>query len=151
LRALVEDRRALAASRGLTLTLECESQLPKAMGDERLLTQVFTNLLTNALNYTPSGGKVALRTSLRKEGDAAWVVAEVEDTGLGIPLEEQPLIFRRFFRGQASRQTKAAGTGLGLAICKEILDRHGGRLEVSSEGAPGRGSRFTAWLPAAES
>jgi signal transduction histidine kinase len=76
------------------------------------------------------------------------VAAEVEDTGLGIPTEEQPLIFRRFFRGQASRQTKAAGTGLGLAICKEILERHSGRLEVSSDGVPGRGSKFTVWLPA---
>jgi signal transduction histidine kinase len=82
--------------------------------------------------------------------DTAWVTAEVEDTGLGIPIEEQPLIFRRFFRGQASRQTKAAGTGLGLAICKEIVERHAGRLEVMSEGVPGKGSRFMVWLPAAE-
>jgi signal transduction histidine kinase len=67
-----------------------------------------------------------------------------------VPLDEQPLIFRRFFRGQASRQTKAAGTGLGLAICKEIVDRHAGRLEVQSDGVAGGGSRFTVWLPAAD-
>jgi signal transduction histidine kinase len=148
--ALVEDRRALAASRGLTLALECETGVPRVMGDGRLLTQVFTNLLTNALNYTESGGKVMLRTRLHVEDGARWVVAEVEDTGLGVPLDEQPLIFRRFFRGQASRQTKAAGTGLGLAICKEIVDRHAGRLQVQSDGVAGGGSRFTVWLPAAE-
>jgi PAS domain S-box-containing protein len=147
LRALVEDRRALAGSRGLTLSLDCEAELPRVLGDERLLTQVFTNLLTNALNYTPSGGLVTLRTRLQQDAATAWVTAEVEDTGLGVPAEEQPLIFRRFFRGHASRQTKAAGTGLGLAICKEIIDRHSGRLEVRSEGIPGRGSRFTVWLP----
>jgi signal transduction histidine kinase len=79
-----------------------------------------------------------------------WVAAEVEDTGLGIPTDEQPLIFRRFFRGQASRQTKAAGTGLGLAICKEIIDRHSGRLEVRSQGVAGNGSCFTVRLPAAD-
>ncbi len=148
--ALVEDRRALAASRGLSLSLECEAALPRVMGDGRLLTQVFTNLLTNALNYTESGGRVMLRTRLHAEDGERWVVAEVEDTGLGIPVDEQPLIFRRFFRGQASRQTKAAGTGLGLAICKEIVDRHAGRLQVHSEGVAGCGSRFTVWLPAAD-
>ena len=150
LQALVEDRRALAASRGLTLVLDCEPGLPKVMGDGRLLTQVFTNLLTNALNYTESGGKVTLRTRVHKEDGAMWVAAEVEDTGLGIPTDEQPLIFRRFFRGQASRQTKAAGTGLGLAICKEIIDRHSGRLEVRSQGVAGNGSCFTVRLPAAD-
>jgi signal transduction histidine kinase len=93
------------------------------------------------------GGTVTLRTRVQHDDGAAWVAAEVEDTGLGIPEGEQPLIFRRFFRGHASRETKAAGTGLGLAICKEIVERHSGRLEVRSEGIPGRGSRFTVRLP----
>ena len=147
LRALADDRRALAANRGLQLTLECQDKLPQVMGDERLLTQVFTNLLTNALNYTPAGGKVVLRTRRRQAQGEEFVTAEVEDTGLGIPAEEQPLIFRRFFRGHASRKTSAAGTGLGLAICQEILEPHSGRIEVESEGVPGKGSLFTVWLP----
>lgn len=146
LTALVEDRRVLAATRGLTLRLECDLSVPPVPGDDRLLTQVFTNLLTNALNYTRSGGTVTLRTRL-ESGDGGWAAAEVEDTGLGIPLEEQGQIFRRFFRGRASRETGAAGTGLGLAICKEIVDRHGGRIDVVSDGIPGRGSRFTVRLP----
>ena len=145
--ALVDDRRALAAKRGLQLTLECEDKLPQVMGDERLLMQVFTNLLTNALNYTPAGGMVMLRTRRRHAQGEEFVTAEVADTGLGIPAEEQPLIFRRFFRGHASRKTSAAGTGLGLAICQEILERHSGRIEVESEGVPGKGSLFTVWLP----
>jgi PAS domain S-box-containing protein len=149
LRALVDDRRALASKRGLTLDLACDPALPAVLGDERLLTQVFTNLLTNALNYTPSGGLVTLRTRRAQEGGRGCAVADVEDTGLGITRDEQKEIFRRFFRGKASRETNAAGTGLGLAICREILERHGGRIEVASTGIPGQGSRFTVWLPAA--
>jgi len=146
LTALVEDRRALAASRGLALSLEPETGLPRVMGDERLLTQVFTNLLTNAMNYTLDGGRIALRTRTRASDEAPWVTVEVEDSGLGIPFEEQTQLFRRFFRGMASRETKAPGTGLGLAICKEIVDRHAGRVTVESEGKPGLGTKFTVWL-----
>jgi len=146
LAALVEDRRALAGSRGLSLGLDPEARLPQVMGDERLLGQVFTNLLTNAMNYTQSGGRIMLRTRTRQAGDSPCVIVEVEDTGLGISYEEQTQLFRRFFRGKASRDTKAPGTGLGLAICKEIIDRHGGRVSVESEGRPGQGTRFTVWL-----
>ncbi len=146
LTALVEDRRALAANRGLALSLDPEAGLPRVLGDERLLTQVFTNLLTNAMNYTLDGGRIALHTRTRLSGESAWVTVEVEDTGLGISFEEQTQLFRRFFRGTASRETKAPGTGLGLAICKEIVDRHAGRVTVESAGQPGAGTRFTVWL-----
>lgn len=147
--ALAEDRRTLAAQRGLGLNLECAAGLPRAFGDQRLLSQVFTNLLTNAMNYTPQGGQVTLRTAVLTSGKEAWVTAEVQDTGPGIPPEEQPLLFRRFFRGQASHRTGAAGTGLGLAICKEIAELHGGRITVESDGIPGHGAIFTVWLPSA--
>jgi len=147
LRSLVDDRRNLAASRGLELHLAVDPALPLAMGDERLLTQVFTNLLTNAINYTPDHGKVMLRTYRLDEENALGVATDVEDTGPGIPAEEQPQLFRRFFRGRAGRTTGAAGTGLGLAICKEIVDRHGGRIRLEAERKPGTGARFTVWLP----
>ena len=147
LQALVADRSALAASRGLQLSLECDPNLPPVVGDERLLTQVFTNLLTNSLNYTPEGGTVTLRSRLCTSDGSEWVTAEVEDNGLGIPSDELPMVFRRFYRGRASREATAPGTGLGLAICKEILDRHAGRIEAESDGVPGRGARFTVWLP----
>ncbi len=146
LEALVEDRRTLASQRGLELRLDAEEQLPAAPGDERLLIQVFTNLLTNAMNYTPNGGQITLRTYRTTERGQDWVAVEVEDTGLGIALDEQSMIFGRFFRGKASQDTGAPGTGLGLAICKQITERHGGKLAVESE--LGRGSRFTVHLPA---
>jgi PAS domain S-box-containing protein len=147
LAGLVEDRRTLASKRGLDLTMEADSSLPPITGDERLITQVFTNLLTNAMNYTPDGGQIVLRTGKKASAEGEWVVAEVADTGLGIPREEITMIFRRFFRGHASQVTAAAGTGLGLAICKEIIDRHDGRITVESDGVPSHGSRFLVWLP----
>jgi PAS domain S-box-containing protein len=150
LAGLVEDRHTLASKRGLDLTLEADASLTAITGDERLITQVFTNLLTNAMNYTPDGGQIILRTGGRTSAEGKWVVAEVVDTGLGIPPEEITMIFRRFFRGHASQITAAAGTGLGLAICKEIIDRHNGRITVESDGVPGHGSKFLVWLPLPE-
>ena len=147
LRSLVDDRRNLAANRGLELQLATDPSLPLAMGDERLLTQVFTNLLTNAINYTPDHGRVMLRTYVSDEVNGPGVATDVEDTGPGIPQEEQPQLFRRFFRGRAGRSTGTAGTGLGLAICKEIVDRHGGRISLDGSRAPGGGARFTVWIP----
>jgi len=147
LTSLVEDRRTLASKRGLELKLEVDTSLPPIIGDERLLTQVFTNLLTNAMNYTPDEGQITLRTYQRLWARGSWVVTEVEDTGLGIPPDEITMIFRRFFRGHAAQATAAAGTGLGLAICKEIIDRHQGRMTAKSDGVAGHGSRFYVWLP----
>jgi PAS domain S-box-containing protein len=147
LRSLAEDRRSLAAKQGLQLEIITASDLPEILGDERLLSQVFTNLLTNAMNYTQEGGEITLRTRSESEASMDWIVVEVEDSGLGIPLDEQSEIFTRFFRGAASKSTGAPGTGLGLAICDEIIQRHGGHITVSSEGKPGKGSCFSVWLP----
>ncbi len=147
LSALVEDRERLASNYGLELRLECEANLPLVLGDEQLLTQIFTNLLTNAFNYTPEGGRIFLRTHSQSGGHGQWVITEVEDNGFGIVPSEQTLIFRRFFRGQSSGTARVPGTGLGLAICKEISERHGGRITVKSDGIPGGGATFTVWLP----
>jgi two-component system phosphate regulon sensor histidine kinase PhoR len=147
LRSLAEDRKSLAAKQGLQLEIITTSDLPEIQGDERLLSQVFTNLLTNAMNYTQEGGVISLRTRSDSEASIDWIVVEVEDTGLGIPLDEQSEIFTRFFRGAASKSTGAPGTGLGLAICDEIIHRHDGHITVSSEGKPGKGSCFSVWLP----
>jgi two-component system phosphate regulon sensor histidine kinase PhoR len=147
LRSLAEDRRSLAAKQGLQLEIITASDLPEILGDERLLSQVFTNLLTNAMNYTQEGGEITLRTRSESEASMDWIIVEVEDSGLGIPLDEQSEIFTRFFRGAASKSTGAPGTGLGLAICDEIIHRHGGHITVSSEGKPGKGSCFSVWLP----
>jgi PAS domain S-box-containing protein len=145
--ALTQDRERLTSQYGLELRLECEANLPLVMADALLMGQLFTNLLTNALNYTPEGGHITVRTRSQSSGETTWVIVDVEDTGYGIPPFEQPLIFRRFFRGQSSKPSMVSGTGLGLAICKEITERHGGKIMVESDGIPGHGSRFTVWLP----
>jgi len=148
--ALVEDRRSLAASRGLELFMESDTSLPRAFVDKRLMSQVFTNLLTNAMHYTPEGGRITVRCTVPKGKDNDWVTAVIEDSGMGILPEEQPLIFGRFYRGHAGESSGEAGTGLGLAICKQIADLHGGRITVDSTGREGQGSKLTVWLPLPE-
>jgi PAS domain S-box-containing protein len=147
LSTLTQDRERLASQYGLDLRFECEANLPLVMGDALLLSQLFTNLLTNALNYTPEGGDITIRTRSQSSEETIWVIVDVEDTGYGIQPFEQSLIFRRFFRGQASKPSMVPGTGLGLAICKEISERHGGKIMVASDGILGHGSQFTVWLP----
>ena len=141
---LAAGREQLLTERGLTLHVDIEPDLPAAQADSRMLTQVLTNLMTNAMNYTPSGGTITLSTA-SGEGEVSFAVA---DTGPGIAPEEQARLFERFFRGEAARASSAPGTGLGLAICQEIIQRHHGRLTVDSQ--PGAGSKFTVWLPLAD-
>jgi PAS domain S-box-containing protein len=143
----VADRPLLAESRGLTLTLNQTADLPPIQGDPGLLGQALSVLLTNALNYTPRGGQVEVSTLSREADGRRWAGFSVADTGPGIPPDEQPRIFERFYRGSVGRGSGESGTGLGLAIAKEIATRHGGRIEVESTGVPGEGVIFTVWLP----
>jgi GAF domain-containing protein len=142
---LVEDRRRLVARVDLSIEYDPQIDLPLVRADERMISQVVANLLTNAVNYTPPGGKITVRTDTIADGEKKWARLAVVDTGLGIPESELPRLFERFFRGSASRARGISGTGLGLAICKEILDRHGGRITAASQA--GQGSTFTIWLP----
>jgi signal transduction histidine kinase len=145
---LAQDRKQMAANRDLSLTYVTHPDLPLALADPRLLMQVLSNLLTNALNYTPSGKSVQLQTELRQDDQGSlWVTVSVIDSGLGIRPEEMPYLFTRFFRGAAAQATNAPGTGLGLAISKEMMDHLGGRISVESQ--VGQGSTFTVWLKAA--
>jgi signal transduction histidine kinase len=144
-RGLVEDRRRLFRDRDLTLGLSLQSDLPSVVVDEQMISQVIANLMTNALNYTPSGGSVTLITRKVEKEDQAWVTLSVRDTGLGVPEHEREKIFERFFRGETSRKLGTPGTGLGLSICKEILLRHQGDITLDSEVQ--KGSTFTIWLP----
>ncbi len=145
---LVADRAALVTDRGLGLDVEPSAQLPLALADARLVEQVLTNLLTNALNYTPAGGQIRLYTGCVEAEGQRWITVSVADTGPGIPEKERPQLYERFYRGSAGRASDAPGTGLGLAICKEIMDRHGGRITLDSE--VGQGSTFTIWLRVAQ-
>ncbi len=114
-----------------------------AWGDGARLHQVLTNLISNAVKYTPDGGHV--RVLIRTEGD--WALIEVEDDGSGIPKDALPLLFERFYRVDASRNRKTGGAGIGLAIVRSIVRAHGGTVEARSE--EGHGSRFIVKLPAA--
>jgi signal transduction histidine kinase len=146
----VADRTLLAEEKGLNLTFTEEPGLPKIQADKRQLERVLGILLTNALSYTPDGGQIRVSTlSQQLDGDL-WIGFSVKDTGLGIDAEEQERLFERFFRGRAALERGVPGTGLGLATAREIVEEHGGKLEVSSEGEPGRGAALTVWLPAEE-
>jgi signal transduction histidine kinase len=115
-------------------------------GDQDRLKQVLVNLIGNAINYTPAGGEVVL--GLSKEGVQARLV--VTDTGPGIPVEDLPHVFERFYRGEKSRTRSrdGKGFGLGLSIAYWIVRNHGGRIEVDSR--RGQGTTFCVWLPLAQ-
>jgi two-component system, OmpR family, sensor histidine kinase BaeS len=131
------------ARRFETAEVTLDRQLAQApvLADERWMHQVVTNLLGNALKFTPAGGTVTIST--RQDGPSA--VLEVADTGRGIPADELPRVFDRFWRGQAAAQT--SGSGIGLAIAAEIVSAHGGTLTAASQ--PGEGTRFSLTLPGA--
>lgn len=133
---LAQQPRAEAA--GLRLVLEAAPDLPQVRGDVNHLLQVMTNLVANAISYTPVGSiHVVSRAQARQ------VIVEVRDTGMGIAPEDLPHLFDRFYRGRLTRHI--TGTGLGLAIVNEIVVAHGGHIEVSSE--VGVGSTFRVCLP----
>jgi signal transduction histidine kinase len=142
----VADRMMLAEKRGLSLVFEGQPDLLPILGDEGLLSQVLSILLTNALNFTPEGGLVTVSTHSQAKQDQLWVGFRVKDTGPGISPDEQNRLFERFFRGQAARAARVPGTGLGLALAKEIIKRHDGYIDVESTGVPGEGTAFSVWL-----
>lgn len=129
--------RAAGVNLGVDLAL-----LPAITGDGDRLAQVFANLVDNALKFTPSGGRILLRTMALGDG----VEIHVQDSGAGISQESLPYIFDRFYQADPARQGgKAHGAGLGLAIAREIVTAHGGTISVRS--APGQGSTFIVHLP----
>lgn len=146
-------RRVLAAfgpsfeQKGVQVELEAAPGVPSVRGDEDRLSQVVWNLLSNALKFTPPGGRVTVRVlATRPAGGHPAVRLAVTDTGPGIPPEDLPYIFERMFR--VRRRDREEGTGLGLAISQALARAHGGRIEVESQ--PGQGSTFTLVLPAGD-
>jgi len=144
--ALARDRQEIARQRGLRFTWHLAPYLPPVTGNGPMIAQAIDNLIINALNYTPAGGEVAIYTMGHHLGEEKWITITVSDTGLGIAAEEIPHLFDRHYRGEAARRTGRPGSGLGLALSREIVEAHGGRIEVESQ--LGQGSSFTIWLPA---
>ncbi len=142
-RATLEESASLAAGRGVTLRLEDGGAALPVLADAGRLRQVLHNLLSNALRFAPAGTDVTV--SLRREDSRG--VCTVADQGLGIPSEDLPRVFERFYRADRSRARATGGSGLGLAIVRRLVEAHGGT--IVAESPPGQGARFTFRLPLA--
>jgi len=146
LRESVESQRLRAERRSQSLSVVLLPDLPPIYVDQKRMSQVATNLLANAINYTPQGENIGVRSWLERRDPTEWVAFSVWDTGTGIAPEDLPFIFEPFFRSEQAKQSGMPGTGLGLGIVKEIIELHQGRINVES--VPGKGTSFTVWLPA---
>lgn len=152
---VVEGLAPRAESLNMAIELAGADGVPAVQGEASQLTQVFQNLIDNALKYGTAGTSVTVKAgavsnarAVGRHGDARAVAVSVIDRGEGIPREHIPRLTERFYRVDKARSRELGGTGLGLAIVKHIVSRHRGRLEIASE--PGEGSRFTVYLPRAE-
>jgi two-component system sensor histidine kinase/response regulator len=137
----LEDK-ATTEQLDLTLDLQIDPRRDRFTADATRVEQIISNLLTNAIKFTPKGGNVILR--LWVEDDTA--IFQVEDTGIGIPEEKLPLLFEKFQQLDTPYRRRYEGTGLGLALTKQLVELHRGRIEVES--TVGIGSIFTVWIPA---
>jgi two-component system sensor histidine kinase VicK len=131
-------------NKGQELKFFIEDSIPFIKADRDRMEQVILNLLSNAIKYTPENGKISIYLS----STSNQVYVRVVDTGIGIPKEDLPRIFERFYRVDKARSREMGGTGLGLSIAKEITEIHGGTITVKSE--VGKGTEFLLRLPAAE-
>lgn len=137
LRRIADACSIQAEQKGITLAVQTTPDLPEINIDHERMAQVLGNLMSNALRYTPPGGKIQLSAS----STAGKVTIQVADTGRGIPAEDLPFVFGRSFRGDKARQQENGESGLGLAIAKSLVEAQGGIISVTSQ--PGQGSTFT--------
>jgi len=140
----LETTQRTAAEKNLRVSVNLQGSVPDIAADRRRLAEVLQNLLDNAVQYTPSGGRIVVSAS----SDGEEVTFTVSDTGIGIPKVDQPRIFERFYRVDVARSREVGGTGLGLSIAKHLVEAHGGRIWVESE--VGQGSKFHFTVPAFE-
>ncbi|MCA9917516.1 MAG: response regulator [Anaerolineales bacterium] len=143
---VVQVHTARAQNKKVRLSFKPTTPLPLAWGDSDQMTQVITNLVDNALNYTATGS-IVLSTSTHQLADRAELLLKITDSGMGILEQDLPHIFERFYRGSQIDRKAMTGTGLGLGIVKEIVEKHNGRIQVSS--TVNQGTTFTVFLPTA--
>jgi signal transduction histidine kinase len=132
---------ARAEDQKVKLSLEVPADLPLVLADRRSMEEVFTNLVSNAINYSPDGGEVTVSGVSHGE----YLEVRVQDTGIGIEAEELPKIFDKFYRIKHPRTRQVIGTGLGLSLVKGLVEAHRGTVEAESE--LGRGTVFRVLLP----
>ncbi len=138
--------RPLAKVQNVAIAMAPASEDPEILADEVQLQQVFTNLISNAIKFTPGGGQIDVVSLTRADADGTrWATVTVSDTGMGISSDEIDHIFTRFYRASNAMSGAVPGTGLGLAITQDIVQRHGGRIDVTSE--LGVGTTVTVNLP----
>jgi two-component sensor histidine kinase/uncharacterized protein YigA (DUF484 family) len=142
LKPLVHLYQSQASTKNLDFSCHIEEGLPNIPAQQKLMDDLLSNLISNAIKYTPAGGKVSIRVT-RESSDR--VLCEVADTGIGIPAEDIPRLFTEFFRSTNAKESTEEGTGLGLVIVKEILDRLRGTIAVKSK--LGEGTCFSCFLP----
>ena len=138
----IEAVRPRAEARSVSLSLEIAPDYPLVEMDRTRIAQVVGNLLENAISHTPEGGQVSVQADISDTGDARVAVS---DSGSGIPADDLPLVFERFYRVDPSRTRSTGGAGLGLTIAKQLVEAHGGFIYAESD--PGNGSRFVFELP----
>lgn len=138
--------RPLATLQNVTIDVDPVPEDPEILADEVQLQQVFTNLVSNAIKFTPSGGRIEVGSESHAAADGSkWATVRIADTGIGISGDEIDHVFTRFYRASNAMNGAIPGTGLGLAISKDIVDRHGGRIDVAS--TLGTGTTVTVSLP----
>jgi signal transduction histidine kinase len=145
LREVLAAHEARARSREIGLHQEGGLALPLVSLDREQMVQVFANLISNAIAYTPPGERVEVRTMAQEQDGRSYVGVVVRNSGAVIPAEDLPHVFERFYRGRNGRESGSPGTGLGLAICKEIVERHQGWIDLRSDEETG--TSFIVWVP----
>jgi two-component system phosphate regulon sensor histidine kinase PhoR len=143
LSGLKEQAELLSGEQQHVITIEADRNL-RLLGSREELLSAFSNLINNAVRYTPAGGRIALQWKATPDGGANFTVS---DTGMGVAPEHVPHLTERFYRVDTARSRASGGTGLGLSIVKHVLLRHDARLEIESE--LGVGSTFTCYFPSA--
>jgi K+-sensing histidine kinase KdpD len=139
---LMQSFRIQAAEKGVDIQLEIQDAQPRITASDAMVEDLFANLISNALKYTPSGGKITITVDMESDGRLR---CRISDTGIGIPKENMPHLFSEFFRAENAKEFTEEGTGLGLVIVKEILDRLNGTIRINSE--VGQGTEVILFIP----